>query len=330
MPHPTITQFLITNNLEEAIKAMMVAAQQFDQGELYNDLILLSGRYHGLQRDHQRMMVEDSTYRVNMARLGNVALDYHNDLEIPEGFSWNGEAWAEGLVPEPIDDPPRVVTEPPTVTYEPEDPKLPEDSQVPEDPQEPKESGPKTILYLAASPTGEARIQGDREFREMGDALRRGRERDGFELLQPEFAVTAEGLIDALSQEPNVVHFSAHGEDEHLIFADEKNEAVEISFVALQRQFEQLVGITEFVVFNSCYSAEMAKELSKLGMYVSGNNLEILDEASINFVKGLYTGLGNGKTYERAFNDALTMVTIMNPDEVHIMEIWKDGEKLDI
>ena len=308
---------------------MLAAAQQFNRDELFNDIILLSGRFHGLEKDRKRMMVEENYYGVQMARLRNVALDYNREMNIPKDYDWNGKEWVEGPLEETEAD----------TSYS-EESNLSNGGYTGNQPSREVKNpvkrpaaaskGAKTILYLAASPKGESRIQGDVEFREMDEALRKGREREGYELLRPEFAITGQGLIDALSQEPNVVHFSAHGEDEHLIFTDEKNEPVEIPFVALMSQFEQLKGITELVVFNSCYSADMAKELSKLGMYVSGNNLEILDEASINFVKGLYTGLGNGKSYERAFNDALTLVTIMNPDEVHIMEIWKDGEKLDI
>ena len=329
MSHPIITRLLINGNLEEAIKALEVAAKDADRSDLERELIAQAARISRLKARYRKNLLTEQEYGLEMGKIDEAILFYPEELNIPADLAWNGEAWVEGPleVPASVDGP---VEEPgqsgrPTAS-EAHSPT----TNHPADATNPAQKGPKTILYLAASPKGEARIQGDVEFREMDEALRKGRVREGFELLRPEFAITGQGLIDALSQEPNVVHFSAHGEEEKLIFTDEKNEAVEIPFTALLSQFEQLKGITELVVFNSCYSADMAKELSKLGMYVSGNNLEILDEASINFVKGLYTGLGNGKSYERAFNDALTLVTIMNPNEVHIMEIWKDGEKLDI
>lgn len=190
--------------------------------------------------------------------------------------------------------------------------------------------GPKKILYLAASPKGETRIEGDKEYQRIKAALERGRKRDNYVFLNPEFAVTGDELIRSMREKPQIIHFSVHGESEALIIADHDNNAQPLPQVALIRLLKPLQGITEVVIFNSCYSSHLAREISKLGMYVTGNNFEILDTASISFVSGLYSGLGEGKTFEEAYNDAMVMVGIMNPEEIHILEVWKDGEKLDI
>ena len=64
-------------------------------------------------------------------------------------------------------------------------------------------------------------------------------------------------------------------------------------------------------------------------MYVIGNNLPIGDAAAISFAKGLYVGLGEGKTIEAAYNDAMTALLTENSAYASVVEVWKDGEKLD-
>jgi hypothetical protein len=65
-------------------------------------------------------------------------------------------------------------------------------------------------------------------------------------------------------------------------------------------------------------------------MYVVGNNLPITDPAAISFSKGFYNGLGEGKSFEDAFNDAMIVVLTENPSASEIIEVWKDGQKLNL
>ncbi len=99
---------------------------------------------------------------------------------------------------------------------------------------------------------------------------------------------------------------------------------------ALKRLFKRLKIVCEIVILNACYSAEQAKAISEFGMYVVGNNLPIADAAAISFSEGFYNGLGEGKDFEAAFDDAMTVVLTQNPSAADIIEVWKDGKKLDL
>lgn len=211
------------------------------------------------------------------------------------------------------------------------------------------------ILFLAANPTNASRIQTDKEYQLICAELERGRGRDRFEFLSPRFAVTVTELVRAMNDKPNIVHFSGHGsagpgtvpvagdhralgieEASHfapesgIIITNDDNLAQPMPIQALQRLFKPLKGITSIVILNACYSAAQAETLSKFGMYVVGNNLPISDPAAISFSQGFYNGLGEGKDFENAFNDAMTVVLTKNPGAASVIEVWKDGIKLDL
>lgn len=187
-----------------------------------------------------------------------------------------------------------------------------------------------TILFLAANPTDQARIQTDKEHRILKAELERGRQRDRFRFLPAQFAVTIPELLRAMNDKPNIVHFSGHGETNGISVTTENNEAQLLPLPALQRLFKPLKGVVQIIVLNACYSAEQAKALSEFGPYVVGHNMPIADPAAISFSKGFYNGLGEGKSFEEAYNDAMITVLSEHPSAAPIIEVWKDGEKQDL
>lgn len=191
-------------------------------------------------------------------------------------------------------------------------------------------SGVSKILFLAANPSDISRLQLGLEYRRLKNELLKGRSRDMFEFLPPQFDMTVSELIRAMNERPDIVHFSGHGNEEGIYVSDEQNKAQLMPLPALQRLFKPHQGHIRLIVLNSCYSAEQAKEISRFGMYVVGNNFKIADPASISFSEGLYNGLGEGKSVEEAYNDAMIAVLTNNTSAAGIIEIWKDGEKLDL
>ncbi len=97
----------------------------------------------------------------------------------------------------------------------------------------------------------------------------------------------------------------------------------------LQRLFKPLKGKIDLVLLNACYSSTQAIEISKFDTYVVGYNLPIGDAAAIQFAQGLYSGLGEGKALDQAFNDAMIVLMTQSPAYAPMVEVWKDGEKLD-
>ncbi|MFM9951382.1 MAG: COR domain-containing protein [Saprospiraceae bacterium] len=190
--------------------------------------------------------------------------------------------------------------------------------------------GKTKILFISANPGDQPRLQTDEEHRKLKAQLERGRARAQFVFLQPQLAVTDTELIRALNDKPNIIHFSGHGTPEGIIITKEDNSTQPIPTPALQFMFKRLKGIAQIVILNACYSAEQARVISEFGMYVVGTSLPITDPAAISFSEGFYLGLGEGKDFEGAFIDAMTIILTRHPEIAAIIEVWKDGKKLDI
>lgn len=186
------------------------------------------------------------------------------------------------------------------------------------------------ILFISANPINEIRLQIDKEHRLIKQAIRQGARRDKFRFLQPQLAVTIQELIVAFNDLPEIIHFSGHGTEDGLVITNEQNESQQLAIRPLKRLFKRLDGKVKVVLLNSCYSAEQAREISKFGCHVVGYNLPIGDQAAISFAQGLYIGLGEGKIFDDAFDDAMIVLETMASQYSDSVEVWKDGIKLDL
>ena len=188
---------------------------------------------------------------------------------------------------------------------------------------------PLKILFVAASPIDEVRLQTDKEYREITDEMKRGTHRDNFTFLNPQLAVTITNLITAMNENPNVIHFSGHGNIDGISITTNDNKSQFLSMKTMERIFKNKESIPRLILLNSCYSSEQAKHLSQFG-YVIGNKCGVGDNAAISFAKGLYNGLGAGKKFTDAINDGLIVLEAECPDSQNIIEVWNKGEKIEI
>jgi hypothetical protein len=97
---------------------------------------------------------------------------------------------------------------------------------------------------------------------------------------------------------------------------------------AIKRFFKQHKNPTQLVILNSCYSEEWAKVISEFGIYTIGMAEKIGDDASISFAGGLYIALGEGKSVEQAFDDAMIVIETKHSDFSSLPVIWKNGFRL--
>ncbi|MFN6472344.1 MAG: hypothetical protein RMY36_022115 [Nostoc sp. SerVER01] len=82
------------------------------------------------------------------------------------------------------------------------------------------------ILILSANPKNTNRLRLDEEVREIEEGLQRSRNREQFKI-RSKFAVRLRDLRRALlDYEPQIVHFSGHGEVNGLAVEDEVGNAV--------------------------------------------------------------------------------------------------------
>ncbi|MDJ0844180.1 AAA-like domain-containing protein [Crocosphaera sp.] len=160
----------------------------------------------------------------------------------------------------------------------------------------------KKILLLSANPFKTTRLRVDEEMHEIREGLRRSKQRENF-VIETAQAVRYRDISRAiLDHEPNIVHFSGHGEGEQgLIFEDETGQPKLVKADALARLFELFADEIECVVLNACYSEVQAKAIAEHIPYVVGMNKAIADQAAIEFAVGFYDGLGAGKSVKFAY-----------------------------
>jgi hypothetical protein len=159
----------------------------------------------------------------------------------------------------------------------------------------------RKILILTANPNDTVRLRLGEEVREIAEGLRRSNRRDAFELEQ-QWAVRIEDLRRALlDHEPQIVHFSGHGEVEGIMVEDNSGNAKLVDAQGLAGLFKLFQKQVECVLLNACYSESQAKAINEHIAYVIGMNKSIGDKAAREFAIGFYDALGAGRPYEDAF-----------------------------
>jgi hypothetical protein len=128
----------------------------------------------------------------------------------------------------------------------------------------------KTILFLAASPTDQARLRLGAEERDIRGGLKLSKYRDDFNL-EIEPATRPKDMLRALMEyKPWIVHFSGHGGGEAgLVLEDDDGFATTVRSLDIpetsssSRQgkqpvlgeiFQLMRGQVEAVVLNACYT----------------------------------------------------------------------------
>lgn len=288
----TIRDLIAETRLKEVLDALYDLIPDEE-----NHIILLSSRLNSLKRSESNGTITAERAGIERARITNALTSLVKDNEL-------GSSVIEGAKP--------------TVTNT----TIGENTNT---------STKDKILFLAANPSGESRIETDKEHRIIKAEMERGSNRDVFEFLPSQFAVTVGELLRAMNDKPNIVHFSGHGLSDGIIITKPDNTQQLVPVSALKRLFKPHQDSIKLVILNCCYSAVQAKVISEaIGQYVIGHNLPIGDGSAISFAKGMYNALGEGKTIEEAYNDAMFVVEVENGQDADLVEIWKNGEQLDL
>jgi hypothetical protein len=67
------------------------------------------------------------------------------------------------------------------------------------------------ILFIGSNPSDQTRIRIDTELREIENSLKLSKQRENFELVQSHATRPRDLLQVMLDHEPEIVHFSGHG-----------------------------------------------------------------------------------------------------------------------
>ncbi len=160
----------------------------------------------------------------------------------------------------------------------------------------------KKILFLLANPLNTSRLRLDEEVRETQAALERGRRGQEFQILH-KWGVRPHDMQSALFKyQPQVVHFSGHTDSDGIVLENDRGEAQLVTTEALANLFKLFQDKIECVFINAIYSWVQAEVVSQYIEYVIAYNGAVQDKAAIEFATRFYQALGDGKTYEQAFN----------------------------
>jgi TIR domain/CHAT domain len=184
----------------------------------------------------------------------------------------------------------------------------------------------KTILILAANPKGTTPLRLDQEVRDIAGGLERSQHRDRFTLKQS-WAVRPRDIQRAmLDNNPQIVHFSGHGEgEEGLIFEDEMGQPKLVSGAALASLFGLFSEQLKCVVLNGCYSLVQAKAIAEQIPYVIGMNQAITDRAAIEFAVGFYDALGAGREIEFAYKMGCAAIQLAGSSDYQMPVLLKQA-----
>ena len=171
------------------------------------------------------------------------------------------------------------------------------------------------VLIVAANPKETSHLRLDEEVREIEEALQRSKYRNQFSI-KSKWASRGKDLRRALlDEQPQILHFSGHGDPNGLVIENSVGEAAIIPPDGLKGLFNLFSKNLECVLLNACYSETQARAISARVPYVIGMKEEIADDLAIEFAVGFYDALGAGRTIEEAFQFANNAIEMLGRSE---------------
>jgi hypothetical protein len=182
-----------------------------------------------------------------------------------------------------------------------------------------------TILFLASNPTNTGRLRLDKECREIKEKIKLSENSKQFNFIS-EWAVRIKNLLDFVTEKnPDIIHFSGHGEDSDIILEGEDGNPVTVSKSAIIRLLGRCKNL-KLVVFNTCHSISFAEEAVRNVNFAIGMDGPINDDSAITFGYRLYSSLGIGRRVEDSYEDALTEIELNGLTGVDTPQLYiKDG-----
>jgi len=174
----------------------------------------------------------------------------------------------------------------------------------------------KKVLLLSANPANTDRLRVEAEFREITECCQKSSQRDRFAIVA-KGAVRIDDLQPILLQEvPRVVHFSGHGAAANGLVLEHDDGTWQLAPTeALADLFRILQNGIDCVVLNACFSEVQAEAIARYVPYVLGMNQAIGDLAAIEFAKGFYGALFEGRSIQDAFELGKNLIDLKNIPE---------------
>jgi hypothetical protein len=193
---------------------------------------------------------------------------------------------------------------------------------------EPERESVVKVLFLGANPAGTEQLRLDREAKAIADALRVAIAASHFQLEQS-WATTVHDIQDGLLRyQPDIVHLSGHGRSDGLLVLEPDSASDpgvstgalshQSYLLALGRLFAVAKGKVRCVVLNACHSVEAARVIAEHVDCVIGMSDAIGDDAAVQFSRGFYHALGQGKTVRAGFELGAAQIGLCGADGAEV------------
>ena len=181
------------------------------------------------------------------------------------------------------------------------------------------------ILYLTADPLKNNPLRVDAELHHVQDEIRGSKFRDNITVLHRP-AADLKSLLNGLNDlNPNVVHFSGHGNKSGIAMDNAsvaKPAVAMVSFKLLAKALSATDSKPQVIVLNACESAAARKPLLKLGLIVISMKRSISDAAAAAFAIQFYGAVASGQSVKSAFERGVVAVEATSINEASTPQLF--------
>ena len=178
------------------------------------------------------------------------------------------------------------------------------------------------VLVASANPIDTGQLALDEEVRAITSSLRATPLRDVVELRSAWAARPLDLLSELNEHRPAVLHFSGHGTaDGRLVFQDDRGEPRPVEGEAVAASIETAGESVQVVVLNACFSADLARALTRFVDVAVGMDRPVGDDAARIFAAKFYSALGYGRSVGGAFEQARAALAMEGMDDRHAPQL---------
>jgi hypothetical protein len=175
-----------------------------------------------------------------------------------------------------------------------------------------------TVLFLGGTPEGgEETLRLDREFREIEKELRASHYRERINVAIAH-AVRISDILAAFNRhDPDVVHFSGHGDTDMLLLDSADGRPHELRDEHLGLLLGAARKPIRLLVLNACFSAEQAAMAAEYVEAAIGMDQSIADDSAKTFAGQFYGSIAAGNSLGNAFLQARVQAHRRRPRAAH-------------
>lgn len=265
-----LTSLIQVGKVQEALDRLILLTRTRAE-QIYNDLILLSGRLSGLNGQLRMGLIDQDDYRIESSKIYKAVLDFVDQIAELEMFR---DRSVEEIEAELADN---------------------------------DAAGRKTkILFVATNPKETHKLQLEKEYLAIREIFRR--KRGQFEITEV-FNCTLDQLFQEVQiEQPNILHIAGISTENHLILHRPDDTLRSVSYEVLASAFILFQPFVDCVFINSWCSRIFLKKVSVPLKFAVGSESVVQDHTSILFSSGFYTALSQRKSYEEAYQFGMDTV----------------------